>query len=641
MAEREALQKRYAYSEMSNKVQRADRRSRDGGRVDSGGPTGEVESLWNVLPSETLGRMGDRVGAGWGGGVGGGGESKAAERPAEVAELMERAAKRRKKKEGNEVTSGYSSGKRSNILLEGATSILDDVGGGAGGGGGVYRPTHPASRSAYETLLNLISSKQYLGNQPTSILQSAVEEVLQTLKDGYLKDPERKDSISRLLTGKRDGITDAVFAQMVQMGKNMDDYEDYIKRVNGNTNGDDDDNGDGKDKSVDEEMGVAVVFDDSEEEDDGNIRDDGEERSDVDEDVVVDVGDSSSDEGGGNEDGENLQEANDIGSDEERIVQGTAPDRSKGDGKGKKGGVRILSVYEIDAHYLQRRLALTLDDADECARLADQVLGVLDIRPPSSGEKGSSGTSLRECENQLLVLLGFERFDLIKTLLANRARIWGCVSLKRATDEETRDAVETALMEEETGEGRRALEELRSRSMAEDWKGERMKTVQDTLRKKERGDGTNESPDDIDGKESKMSKALDSIKVQSVNGEDSKDVTMEEAVDGSDDDRNARELDFDSLAFREGSHTMSNKKCDLPDKSWRAMKPGYEEVHVPAVRSVAPPGERLVPIAELPSWTHDAFAGMTMLNRVQSKMAEVALRTSENILLCAPTGASY
>jgi len=503
----------------------------------------------------------------------------------------------------------------------------------------MYRPTHPASRSAYETLLNLISSKQYLGNQPTSILQSAVEEVLQTLKDGYLKDPERKDSISRLLTGKRDGITDAVFAQMVQMGKNMDDYEDYIKRVSGNTNGDDDENGDGKDKSVDEEMGVAVVFDDSDEEDDENIRDDGEERSDVNEDVVVDVGDSSSDEGDGNEDGENLQEANDIGADEERIVQGKASDRSKGEGKGKKGGVRILSVYEIDAHYLQRRLALTLDDAEECARLADQVLGVLDIRPPPSGEKGSSGTSLRECENQLLVLLGFERFDLIKTLLANRARIWGCVSLKRATDEVTRDAVETALMEEETGEGRRTLEELRSRSMAEDWKGERMKTVQDTLRKKERGDGTDESPDDIVGKESKMSKALDSIKVQSVNVEDLKDVAMEEAVDGSDDNRNARELDFDSLAFREGSHTMSNKKCDLPDKSWRAMKPGYEEVHVPAVRSVAPPGERLVPIAELPSWTHDAFAGMTMLNRVQSKMAEVALRTSENILLCAPTGA--
>ena len=47
MAEREALQKRYAYAEMSNKVQRADRRSRrdgnGGGGARAGGPTGEVE----------------------------------------------------------------------------------------------------------------------------------------------------------------------------------------------------------------------------------------------------------------------------------------------------------------------------------------------------------------------------------------------------------------------------------------------------------------------------------------------------------------------------------------------------------------------------------------------------------------------
>jgi pre-mRNA-splicing helicase BRR2 len=96
---------------------------------------------------------------------------------------------------------------------------------------------------------------------------------------------------------------------------------------------------------------------------------------------------------------------------------------------------------------------------------------------------------------------------------------------------------------------------------------------------------------------------------------------------------------LESLAFRDGNHTMTNKKCDLPDKSWRAMKPGYEEVHVPAVRSVAPPGEKLVPIEDLPDWTHDAFKGMKSLNRVQSKMADVALKSSENILLCAPTGA--
>jgi pre-mRNA-splicing helicase BRR2 len=305
--------------------------------------------------------------------------------------------------------------------------------------------------------------------------------------------------------------------------------------------------------------------------------------------------------------------------DEEKMIQGGAGGKKK-----SSGGSRVLSVHEIDAHFLQRRLAAATEDADaaECAKLADEILAVLDVR---------GGSSIRECENQLLVLLGFERFDFIKMLLSNRVRIWGCVSIKRATDEQTRDAVEKSLEEEETGEGRSTLEELRSRSMAEDWKGERMRNVRDdTLRRKDSRDKADE--EEGDGA-NKMSKALDSIQVRS---KEDDDVAMEDAPDSS---KAAHELDLESLAFRDGNHTMTNKKCDLPDKSWRAMKPGYEEVHVPAVRSVAPPGEKLVPIEELPEWTHDAFKGMKSLNRVQSKMAEVALKSSENILLCAPTGA--
>eukprot|EP00984_Skeletonema_dohrnii_P018721 scaffold8801_cov94-Skeletonema_dohrnii-CCMP3373.AAC.1 len=479
-----------------------------------------------------------------------------------------------------------------------------------------YRPTNPGSRSAYQTLLNILSSKQYLGNQPSSILRGALEEVLETLKDANYRDPERKEVISKFLTGRGSSLPDAVFAQMVQLGKAMDDYEDYKNRALGQNNNNEDENDDNN--GVDDEMGVAVVFDDSEEEEEGNRGVDEDERSDVEEDVVVDVDDSSSDEGDGNGEANEGGRADDESGDEERMVQGSTTRTKSGGGK---GGVRILSVHEIDAHYLQRRLAATLDDADECAKVADQVLSVLDIRP---------GTSIRECENQLLVLLGFERFDLIKTLLANRARIWGCVSIKRAVDESTRDSVEKALMEDESGEGGKALNELRSRSGAEDWKGERMKSAKDTLRK-ERGDGF-DSLSEAAGGENKMSKALDSVKVGSGGGEDGD-------ASPSDAKRSAHELDFDSLTFREGSHTMTNKKCELPDQSWRAMKPGYEEVHVPAVRSVAPTDEKLVPIADLPEWTHDAFKGMTMLNRVQSKMADVALRSSENVLLCAPTGA--
>lgn len=67
---------------------------------------------------------------------------------------------------------------------------------------------------------------------------------------------------------------------------------------------------------------------------------------------------------------------------------------------------------------------------------------------------------------------------------------------------------------------------------------------------------------------------------------------------------------------------------------------GYEEVHVPALKPKEfAAGEKLMPIAELPSWAQPAFKGMQTLNRVQSRVADMALFGADNMLLCAPTGA--
>ena len=37
-----------------------------------------------------------------------------------------------------------------------------------------------------------------------------------------------------------------------------------------------------------------------------------------------------------------------------------------------------------------------------------------------------------------------------------------------------------------------------------------------------------------------------------------------------------RTLDLDALTFGAGAHLMSNKKCELPDQSWRKQEKGYE-----------------------------------------------------------------
>jgi pre-mRNA-splicing helicase BRR2 len=62
-------------------------------------------------------------------------------------------------------------------------------------------------------------------------------------------------------------------------------------------------------------------------------------------------------------------------------------------------------------------------------------------------------------------------------------------------------------------------------------------------------------------------------------------------------------------------------------------------VHVPALKpKPLKAGEALRAIDQLPDWAQPAFAGMTSLNRVQSAVADAALYSGENMLICAPTG---
>ena len=71
---------------------------------------------------------------------------------------------------------------------------------------------------------------------------------------------------------------------------------------------------------------------------------------------------------------------------------------------------------------------------------------------------------------------------------------------------------------------------------------------------------------------------------------------------------------------------------------------GYREISVPPK---LPPGgralfedkSRLVSISSMDPLAQQAFAGISHLNRLQSELFEAAYRSSENLLVCAPTGA--
>ncbi|PLW38147.1 hypothetical protein PCASD_09492 [Puccinia coronata f. sp. avenae] len=100
-------------------------------------------------------------------------------------------------------------------------------------------------------------------------------------------------------------------------------------------------------------------------------------------------------------------------------------------------------------------------------------------------------------------------------------------------------------------------------------------------------------------------------------------------------------LDLSSMVLNQGSRTMTNKKCKLPEGSHKVPPTGqgYEAIHVPPPEEAPVKPEDLVKISDLPLWCRDAFKGATTLNRVQSKVFPVAFGQDDPILLCAPTGA--
>ncbi|KAK0637336.1 Sec63 Brl domain-containing protein [Bombardia bombarda] len=94
------------------------------------------------------------------------------------------------------------------------------------------------------------------------------------------------------------------------------------------------------------------------------------------------------------------------------------------------------------------------------------------------------------------------------------------------------------------------------------------------------------------------------------------------------------------------SHTAGNtlshagKKYALPVGSQRLEFEKYEEYAIPAGPvGTLRPGDKLLQIAELDGLCRNTFRGYKTLNRMQSLVYPVAYKTSENMLICAPTGA--
>jgi len=86
--------------------------------------------------------------------------------------------------------------------------------------------------------------------------------------------------------------------------------------------------------------------------------------------------------------------------------------------------------------------------------------------------------------------------------------------------------------------------------------------------------------------------------------------------------------------------SAGGRKYGLPEGSKKTEHEKYEEYTIPAAKvGTLGAGRQLVEVADLDQLCKRTFKGYKSLNRMQSLVYPVAYKTSENMLICAPTGA--
>ncbi|CAD6191493.1 unnamed protein product [Caenorhabditis auriculariae] len=405
---------------------------------------------------------------------------------------------------------------------------------------GAYKPRTQETKQTYEVILAFI--QEAIGDQPRDIMCGAADEVLITLKSDKIREKEKKKEVEQLLGP----LTDERTAVLINLAKKITDFsiEEEGKADN---------------DEIDENEGVNVQFEDSDEED---------------EDAVV--GEIKGDES------EESEEEEGVDTEYNETLRGGMDDEVETKSRGE------LHPRDIDAHWIQRSLAKFYKDPLMAQQKVTEVVNIL-----------KNASDDRDAENQLVLLLGFDQFDFIKVLRQNRLMVLYCTMLRQANDED-RQAIE---------------DEMRTRPELHHI----LAQLQET-----------ESTDIVETEKAKRDK------------ERTKRVAAaaEEAMAAGQWLAGRKVLDLGDLAFAQGSHLMSNKRCELPEGSYRKQKKSYEEIHVPALKPKPfAEGEKLVSVSDLPSFAQKAFDGYKSLNRIQSRLCKSALHSDEHLLLCAPTGA--
>ena len=566
----------YKYSAMSNLVLQADRRFITR-RTDEA--TGDPESLAGRINIRDMGSRvsHDEVPKSKKTQVGPTTIERGAIREGE--DVLEREQKKRKRGEPGQLR-GAGILSAADLLIEGLK----------------YRPRTQATRATYDLILTMTAN--HLGDVSHEVVRSAADAILETLKDENMKDFDKKKEVDDLLGSS---MSPKEFNELVNLGKKITDYnaQDEDENMEDGTGAADGD-------ELDEREGVAVVFDESDEDENGmrmvnEVQDGDGADEDEDDDGVEETEPSDEVERPGAEEaataGVIATNKTDLEDDEMVLDSGIEGQKER-----ERAVKQIVLAREIDAYWLQRQIGSILPDAHIQNEKAREALDIL------SG-KAEDGTDrpLRDIENDLMELFDYEHPDLVAKLVINRTKVVWITRWRRvAEDPDARHLVESEMVEA----GHRAiLDEIRGRAARDDDMGRPGK---------------------------KMKIDLMDIDIPSAAEHSSQEKPKDGGLVGGLQPK--RLINLENLVFNQGNHLMTNPSVKLPQGSTKRTFKGYEEIHVPAPKPRRDPGEKNIPTSELPDWARVGFGSSKELNRIQTKCYPVAFHEDGNMLVCAPTG---
>lgn len=425
-----------------------------------------------------------------------------------------------------------------------------------------YKPRTAATREIHGHILTLTANA--LGDVSHDVVRSAADAVLEYLKDESLKDFDKKKEIDDLLATQ---MSPKQFNELVNLGKKITDYDAQDEDM---------EDVDAGEEELDERQGVAVVFEESGDEDEDGVR------------RTAEIRDADTDSEPGDQE-EATEEPEQLASGDEDLVMdgGVSLKGTKQKGNNESG----VSAREIDAYWLQRKIGSAYNDPHEQQTKTKMAIQILE----------DANAAMRDIENDLMELFDYEHHEIVESLVSNRFKIvWVTKWRNLPENSEERSDLEKAMT---TAGHRHIVNELHG----------------------------------IDDDESIQAKGmkldLADIKVPQKEEQNSKDDGNRLA--GL---QPKKIINLENLIFDQGNHLMTNPNVKLPQGSTKRSFKGYEEIHVPAPKKPNDGGKGLLPTTTLPEWARPGFGSSKSLNRIQSTCYESAFKGDENMLICAPTG---